>query len=506
MKTYLTLFIALLCACASAAVKLPSIFSDNMVLQAEAPVAIWGKAEPNSTIEIAFLGQLKKTDADAKGAWRLKLDAMPKNKTPQNLQIFESGKLSKTIKNVLVGEVWITGGQSNMEMTAGECNGFAEALKKIDHKIFRSFMQERFNHGLEPKDDIGAGQWIIAGEAGTNGMSAISFFFGDLLVRGLDTPVGVVQTAVGGTSMVSWTPQEVMQKNPAFKGKLDDYAKRLAAYDYEAALAKWKAEKAEYEKQVAQAKAEGKTPPVISTYLSREPYKEGPDTFRYPAGLYNGKVAPLAGYTARGFLWYQGESDANSNFKGMFNALIDSWRDKWNAPEMPFLFVQLTSYAPATTWPETRKAQEEIAKSKKHVYMAVTIDLGEEKQIHPKDKNIISKRLYEIALANIYGYKDVKPYGPFFKSAEIKGAQADVALMTFGKKLKLEGEPRGFEVLVEAKWVPAKAELVKGGVKVTSSDGKPVSGVRYLWKNWARPDACIFSEDGLPLAPFAFSK
>ncbi len=515
-KLFLLISTLLLSVSLNAEVILPSIFSKNMVLQQGQKVKIWGKATPKSHVEIIFAGQRKAANVGEDGKWVAYLDSLEKNKTPQVLSVLENGKEVHAITNVLVGEVWVTGGQSNMEMSAGECSkqGFDDVLAKIDHTLFRSFQQDRFPHSATPLDTNKDGKWIIIGSVGSGGISAVSFFFGEELVRRLDSPVGVIQTAVGGTAMRSWLPMGAMEGNPAFASQLEDYKKRLAAYDYNKAYAEWQKAKADWEAKIEELKAAGKPLPNTPTGISRAPYPESPDTFRYPSGLYNAKVAPLAGFAAKGFLWYQGESDSsNPNFQQMFETIVDTWRKEWNSPEMPFLFVQLTSYdVKSNAWVNARRFQEAVTKSRKNVEMAVTIDLGEETEIHPKDKMQVAERLTLLALSNVYKVSKISPYGAFFKSVKFDKNSATLTFDTFGKTLTAKNEITGFEVLLEgSNWVGASAKLKGNEIVVTAPKDGKISGVRYLWLNWAKPLASVFVKaegakppcPDLPLAPFS---
>ncbi len=516
MKKLIVLSIALaaIAMAVNAEIVMPKIFSDNMVMQRNAPVKIWGKADPNSRVAVEIGNIRRISGADKDGFWSVTLPPLLVSDKPRELTIYENGKPARVIENVLVGEVWVSGGQSNMEMTLGESNEYAEAKSRAGkNSSFRIFEQGRIDFSKERRwDSAPQSGWRIASKEEVGKFSAVAYLFGEKLLNELKMPVGIIQTSLGGTKMCCWLSREDMKGVEAFEKQMENFDSQMEGFEGETVkrlAAEYAAKVAKYNEEKAAAKAAGKpfkkpAPGKFTEYGNRY-------TFHIiPEYLFNAKVAPLAGYTAKGFIWYQGESDANAvnndDFAKMFGRLITSWRKYWGNDDMPFIFVQLTSYSTQNKWPETRLLQEKTAKELDDVYMAVTIDLGEEKNIHPKDKPEVARRMAIIALDKVYG-KDMGDISfPALEEVSYNGSKAKLEFELDGK-LKFEGSPRGFETLSEGKWSQADAKISgEKTVEISSKDGSAVEGVRYLWKCWAKPDACLFGENGLPAAPFSDKK
>lgn len=488
-------------------IKMPRIFGDHMMVQREEPVNVWGMADAGAKVEVDFAGQKVSTKAGADGRWYARLKPMKASAQPRTMKIFENGKESKTIEDVLVGEVWIAGGQSNMAFGLNGMEDAKSVVEKADLVKVRYFNQPKNNPQPVPQfDTADDSKWHVCSAQNAGGMSAVAYTFAQRLALALDVPVGIVQTAVSGTPMRSWIPIEEFENNPLFGDSYKNYQARLKKWDYEAELKKWNEFVRTYPERVEKAKAEGKEPPpqwTISDTL--KPWKDSPDGFRKPSNLYNGRIAPLVNFTARGIIWYQGENDnLRTGFKDQFKGLIEIWRKLWRKPDMPFLFVQLPSWT-CVNWEYMRWDQFRTCKELKNVGMAVAIDTGLEDDVHPFDKLPFIERLSKIALRDVYGKKDALGYGPLFKSAKISGDRAKVDFYMFGKKLVVKGEPRGFEVLLaDGKWVPAVAKQSGNSILVKSAnpDDKKIAGVRYLWKDWARPNVCIYNDADIPAPGF----
>jgi len=511
MKKILVMVSAfLVCAVSFAEIIMPKIFSDNMVLQRGEPVKIWGKASPNASVEVKFGKVSQKVKASEAGKWSLFLPSMKANKENQTLQIFENSELGKEIQNVLVGEVWIAGGQSNMQWTLNNSNDGEKAKARANYPTMRFFLQRVDAIAAESQEDSPAGAaWIIASPDTVFGFSAIGFYFIEKLMQDLDIPVAIVETPLGGSIMAVWLTREDMEGIESYQERIKLFDERNANYNYEKALEnqkiafeKWKQERDE---AVKEGKPFKKGPP-------REPRKEAAGEPQVmPAYLYNAKIAPIKGFTARGFIWYQGESDATQKvgeFVEKFERLIDSWRKYWGKKDMPFYFVQLASFGPAD-WAETRWQQYLTSKKMKNVELASAIDLGTEDDIHPRQKTEVGVRLANIALKNVYDKKDIYPFGPEMKSVSYKDDIAVVSIDSLKRKLIEKGEPRGFEVLIDGKWIDAietTFDAKKKTISIKSPDSKEVKGVRYLGKHWSQPDVYIYSEDDLPMLPFIDKK
>jgi len=513
LKISASIAVSLFATALYAEVKLPRIFSDNMILQRDCDVKIWGKADKGATVEVEFMGQKKAVTAGKDGNWIVILNPLKAEKAPQEIKIYENGKEAAKVKDVLVGEVWITGGQSNMAFGMGNVQDGKKIIEASNYHDIRYFFNSGSNTAKTPQEDVDAKcGWVYATPQTAANFSAVSYLFALNLRNALNVPVGVVTTAMSGTPMVSWVSQEVFDSSPNFaerKKKFDDI---IAKYDYEKVIAEWEKECEEFDAKVAQAKAEGKNPPQRPYKLTElhKPWPDSPEAFRTPCRLFNAKVAPLTQFAARGFLWYQGENDAstgaNNTFELQLAGLIETWRTLWGKADMPFIYIQLPSFT-NKGWPDTRLKQTQVFNTVKHTGMVVTIDLGEEKDVHPKDKIPVGKRAANIALKDVYGFKDIVAYGPAFKAASFKGKFAKIEFDLGNSKFKdPQGEITGFEVLSNGKWVNAKATLKGNAVILESTDGGNVKGARYAYKDWAKPLVNLFNENELPAAPFLFEE
>jgi len=510
-KTFLVSVVAaLFFAAAQAEIKLPSIFSDNMLLQRGAAVKIWGKADAGAKVEVAFAGQKKSAKAGADGKWSVFLDKMQADKTPREMSVSENGKVSKTVKNILVGEVWIAGGQSNMGFTLKNCDDAKKHIASSANPLIRYFSQNTASMSKKPREDSLNGKWTECSPEASPNYSGVAYFFARALAQDLDVPVGVVFAALGGSRMIAWLPAEYVDAIPYTKKVQAEFLEKSRNYSYDEAVEKYKKAVAKWKKNADALKAKGKKPP-------RKPFAPNKTSpwrpTATPVYLYNSAVAPIAGFGARGVIWYQGESDSNGepleSFNEQFDLVVKSWREKFGNPDLVFIETQLASYcAPQRDWGLTRWKQYLATKSIPRCHMANIIDCGDEHDIHPKDKLTVGTRLEKVALREVYGKKAVRPYGPIMASVKYTPAAAEITFALDGAKLVGKGEPRGFELKIGGEWKSANAELAGQKVKVSpAGNGKEkIEGVRYLWKNWARPDVWLFGSNDLPAMSFTHEK
>jgi len=497
---------------AQAEIKMPSIFSDNMVLQQGMPIAVWGKAEPNAAVSVKFAGAQAEAKADALGKWRAELPALKANSSPAVMEILEDGKAAFKISNVLVGEVWVTGGQSNMAFLLRSCDTAKEATARANYPLIRYFNQRGVALSETPQEDFaqGAAAWLETTPETAGDFNCVAFFFAERLNQELKIPVGIISTAHGSAPMRTWLPRDEMEKSDNFKGILADDAKRMKDFDYDAEVKKQNELNAKYENALAKAKTEGAKAPSAPKTGKYNPsyvlYKKFPEGFRSPSALYNGKIAPLAGYTVRGILWYQFEADSygvsleTSDLQ--LEGFIEIWRKLFGNEETPFIFVQLPSFGKVETWNAGRENQTKAYQNTPNSYMVVTLDTGDKDDIHPKDKYQVGLRAGNVALGKVYKQPIPYPLSPMFKSAKYKGESALINYETGGRNLVFKGEPKGFEVLVGGKWVEGMAKLKNGKLTVCSKDGAQIEGVRYAYAAYAKDIVSLFNEDGLPAAPF----
>lgn len=496
-----------------AEIKMPKIFGDNMVFQAGKPVKVWGSAEPNAEVSVKFGKYEKSATASGDGSWSVKLPSMRPDKNPKELLVFENGKESKKIANVLVGEVWVLGGQSNMEWKLIPTTDGEAAAKRADYPILRCFQQDGRSMAETPQKDFPDGaKWVVCTPKTAPSFSGVGFYFAEKLMKDLDVPVAVIYTPLGATSMACWIPEKNMSDCDALKKQFDKFKKESAGYDYKKALDAHNKKIADFDAKVAKAKAEGKKVPSVPWDFRIPPNKFSTWKFFWiPAYHYNAKVAPLDGFAVRGVLWYQGESDSTiwmlDNFQRQFEILIGAWRELLGDEDLPFLFVQLASYGTRADWAETRWAQYNTARDMENVFMANIIDLGEEKDIHPKNKTDVGLRLEKIAMRKVYGESDAKAFAPTMKNVEYSNAVAVVDFDCDDAEIEGRGNPRGFEVLVNGEWLkPSGAKIENGKVVLYSPNAYSIDGVRYLWKSWAQPDVWIFDSNGLPAVSFKHLK
>jgi sialate O-acetylesterase len=497
--TLMTTFILLLglSFLADADVKLPAVIGDNMVLQRGMETPIWGMAEPGERVTVAMGDQQAADTADKVGKWMVKLHPLDAG-GPFEITVTGNNKI--TLNNVLVGEVWVCSGQSNMQMSVKNSMNAEKEIAESNYPMIRLFSVKR-KVADEPQDDT-EGSWVECGPETVGWFSAVGYFFGRLLHRELDVPVGLIHTSWGGTPAESWTSKETLESDPVLKPVLDRWAKIMDAYPaakkaYDEKLAQW-------EQEAQKAKDEGKPVP-------RKPWRPtGPDSPHKPTSLYNGMIAPLLPYAIKGAIWYQGESNAGRAYlyRKLFPMMIYDWRKAWGQGDFPFLFVQLANFTKIqptpveSAWAELREAQL-MALSLPNTAMAVIIDIGEANDIHPKNKQDVGRRLALGALAIAYDF-DLVYSGPIYKSMTIKGNKARLTFDHVGDGLKADGGGplKGFAIAgPDLKFVWAEAKIVDDNKVVVWSDQvSHPTAVRYAWEN--NPQCNLYNSAGLPASPF----
>jgi sialate O-acetylesterase len=480
-------------------IKLPALFGDHMVLQQGKPDKIWGWADPGEDITVAISGQTKTAKAGADGGWYVTLDPLPAG-GPHALSV--KGKNEIKIEDVLVGEVWICSGQSNMQWDVRASND--PDLESLAAKFPRIRLISVPQVGTdEPQKDF-QGRWEACTPDTVKGFSAVGFFFGRQLHQTLEVPVGLIDDAWGGSACEAWIRRDVLAADPKYQPLLARWAEIETAYpqaraEYEKKLAEWK-------DSAEKARAEGKTPP-------QQP--QNPDGAMRgnsrPANIYNGVLKPTIGYGIRGAIWYQGESNAGRayQYRDLFPLMIKSWRDEWGIGDFSFYWVQLADFMAEqpepgeSAWAELREAQTMTLSRLPNTGQAVIIDIGEGKDIHPRNKQDVAKRLARWALARDYGLS-VSCQSPTYKGM---GKADGKVVLTFdhaGSGLRTfdVGEPRGFAIAgADRKFVWAKAKIAgRDQIEVWADGVAAPEAVRYAWAD--NPVANVYSSDGLPLTPF----
>lgn len=475
--------------------RLASPFTDHAVLQRDSAVPVWGKAEPGTKLTVQFAGQEQVATADPMGKWSVKLEPLPASAEGREL-IVKSEAESAKISDVLVGEVWICSGQSNMAWSVKQSLGGDEAIAAAGDGQLRLFNAQSRAEDL-PQESIG-GQWAVDSSQSAAGFSGVAYFFGKELRAKLGVPVGLIRSAVGGTVAEAWTPKGDLEANPTLQPLLEQQAKNVAAYP--AQLAAWKEKEAEHlknwEAEVAKAKAENKPEP-------RKPAAPADPALsaNRPSALYNGSIAPFVPYALRGAIWYQGEANSGrgQQYQTLFPAMITGWRKAWGRGDFPFLFVQIAPHNRMS--PEVREAQRLTVQTTQNTAMAVTIDVGDAADIHPRAKQPVGQRLALAARALAYGEKVVYS-GPDYDSISVTGNKASLGFKHVGGGLVAkEGGLQGFTIAgADGNFVPAKAEIVGETVVVSSDAVSAPIQVRYGWVNV--PVGTLWNKDGLPASPF----
>jgi len=479
---------SILCCCeiCSAAPHLPRVFSDNMVLQREEPVPVWGWADSGEKVTVAFAGQEKTATADQDGRWKVVLDPLAKSSTPGVLAVRGSGQV--LIQNVLVGEVWLCSGQSNMEWSVAGSKNAPEEIAKANYPNIRHF---KVDHRVAqtPQTD-GPGAWTVCSPLTVRTYTGVGYFFAREISAKLDVPVGLIHAAWGGTEAEAWISGAALEKEAEFKPILEDFAKKIADYP--------RAQK-EYEEKLGRWTASNKAgaPPALPI---------GRESQHSPAGLFNGMISPLIPFSIRGVLWYQGEANRGRAvaYRTLFPSLIHDWRRVWDRNDMPFLFVQLANIGPLlaqpkdSNWALLREAQR-MALSVPHTGMAVAIDLGGVEMTHPTNKQDVGLRLALIALGGVYG-KDVAYSSPLYESMSTDG---NIIRLKFDKAgLVVKGAKlEGFAIAgTDRRFVWGDAKLVGETVEVSSPEVAAPVAVRYGWAD--NPTCNLYSDGGLPASPF----
>jgi len=480
-------------------VKLPAIFTTHMVLQRDQSDRVWGWADAGEKVSVAINGQVKKAEANQDGKWTVTLDPMAAG-GPYSLTV--NGKNTIVLDDVLVGEVWVCSGQSNMQLDVrGAIDGDLEALTAKYPRIRLISVPQVGTQ--EPQVDF-KGKWELCTPETAKGFSAVGYFFGRQLHETLGVPIGLIDDSWGGSACEAWVRRDLLEADKKYEPILAHW-KSLEANPTEANAA-YKKRLDEWKLAVEKAKEEKKPVP-------RRP--NGPeDELRgnhRPGNLYNGVLKPTIGYGMRGVIWYQGESNVGTArlYRDLFPLMIKNWRDDWGIGDFSFYWVQLADYLPEkpqptdSPWAELREAQTMTMSKLPNTGEAVIIDLGEAQDIHPRDKQNVAKRLARWALARDYKI-DVAYRSPLYRSMEKKGDKIVVSFDHVDGGLKAFDVPEisGFTVAGEdRKFVSASAKLVgKDQIEVSAEGVTDPVAVRYDWAD--NPTGNLYSQVGLPVTPF----
>jgi sialate O-acetylesterase len=515
-------YVALLAVCAasstaSANVRLPKIFSNHMLLQRGLEAPVWGWADAGEEVSVSFAGQEKSATADENGKWIVRLASLEASSKGRALVV--KGKNTITLNDVLVGDVWICSGQSNMEWATQSVINAQEEIAAAKYPEIRLFDVPGHTTAATAQSDVPGGSWQHCTPQSVAGFSAVGYFFGRHFHRETGVPVGLLGTNWGGTRIEPWTPPVGFRSVPELKGLADQVDRFDPTTD--AGKATWEAHLKNIEAWIAKTRSSL----AAGTDVNNAPQTPGFTGGGDPTAIYNSMVHGLAPYGVRGALWYQGESNGSEgvSYFHKMQALIKGWRNVWGQGDFPlyFYFVQLADFqqpndnpAGGDGWAQLREAQRQTL-TVPHTGMAVITDIGAANDIHPRNKQDVGHRLALWALRDV-AKKDVVPSGPLFKEIKVEGASIRVhfehaanGLIVGSRKNGLEPTPevkdgtlKRFAVAGEDKqWHWADAKIDGDTVVVSSKEVPKPLAVRYGFT--MNPEgANLYNKEGLPASPF----
>ncbi len=497
---------------ACAEVTLASVFTDHAVLQRDKPLPVWGKADPGEMITVALGSEKITTTTNPDGKWQVYLPAQPVSKDPLTLTL--TGKNTITRSDILLGDVWLCGGQSNMDLALGAI-GVPDEIASADLPLIRHF-RVGYHFANSPADEV-QGNWQPCSPGTAPGFSAVGYYFGKKIHAETGVPIGLLTNAVGGTNIELWISQEKLLSTPS----LESYAEtmRVSLADYQKRLSENLPAARDWVNRSTAAAKLGMPLPMPPNW----PEFPFSDKMMKPrcVTLFNGMLAPLVPFSLRGVIWYQGENNSeDALYVEKKTALISDWRELFRDPDLPFYYVQLAAWQQPDESPEgggwgmIRDLQRQCL-AIPHTGMAVTTDVGDADDIHPKNKQDVGGRLALWALRNEYGQKDLVASGPLFESIAVEGDKLRIRFSSSGGGLVTaskngtdpaiqtpDAKPKRFAIAGEdKKWIWADAEI-DGDTIILSAPGVPhPAAARYAYSS--NPEgANLYNRDGLPASPF----
>lgn len=450
-----------------------------MVLQSGMSVPVWGTAGAGEKVTVALNGQTRSASTDAGGKWTVRFTNL---KTGGPYEMTVSGNNTITIKDVLIGEVWLGSGQSNMAFTVSKARArYAGVINEEREIAAANYPRIRMFTGgpaktYEPQESI-EGEWLVCSPETVPGFSAVGYFFARDLQKDLDVPVGILTLAFGASTAESWIRRETLNSDPLLKPMLDRFDAAVQYY-----------------------RANSDAP------KQRDPVQDQ----HQPTVLFNGMINPVIPYSIRGVIWYQGESIVGGQrgvalYPHVQATLIKDWRALWGEGDFPFYIVQLAALGNASNNPRVREAQATVLSLPK-TGMAVTIDIGDPKDVHPHNKQDLGDRLSRIALANVYG-RNIEYSGPIYQTSKVESSAIRLSFShATGGLIAKDGPLKWFEIAgADQKFVAASAKIDGDTILVTSDLVSAPEAVRYAWDNY--PEGCnLYNGAGLPAAPFRTDK
>ncbi|CAN5567682.1 sialate O-acetylesterase [soil metagenome] len=500
MKNFLLVILLAVCSVAALAdVKLPDVIGSSMVLQQKQIVPVWGTADPGEAVTVAFAGQKKNAVAGPDGKWRIEMGKFSANFSPKTMTI--SGRNKIELKDILVGEVWLVAGQSNMQRLLRETANGETVQAAANHPNIRLFNASRevaFKHKTGK-----LGEWSACTPVSVAEFAAAGYYFGVELLKELNVPIGLLNSSYGGSQAEAWTPVSYLNASPDLKPTVERTAiwaaeREKVRVDYAEAIKKWREDQ-------EKAKISGARP---------APSPGVPDAlrdYRIASSIYDGMIEPLMPFAIKGVVWYQGESNEAraEQYDLLLPTMIRAWRERWGQGNFPFGIIQLPNYRGVKAEPEEapwsfiREAERRTALADKNAGLIVTIDIGEANDIHPKNKLDVGKRMAIWALKDVYGRKLTN--SPVLIKTEVKNGKIRLTFDDVGTGLKIKDGTKLDDFAIagaDKKWVWAEAKIVgKDLVEVSSPMVAAPLGVRYAFNsNPKHPN--LTNDSGLPASPF----
>ena len=481
--------------------KTADIFADNMVLQRQKSLPVWGWAKPGMKISVEFKGQKLNTVVDENGRWQVRLKPVEADSKGSAMTISWPGG-NRVIKDILVGEVWICSGQSNMERPVSRSKRGVEMITKAGNSQIRLMQVPRKTSGFPVR--AFESKWRLCDSESVKNFSAVGYYFGLELFKNMNIPIGLIESAWGGTRIVPWTPRiglAMVKQTRYFTDKI-----ATANKEYRADLKKYMPYMKKWLMQAEKDIAAGEEPAFPLKKLPAHQF----NSHTAPAGLFNGMIAPLVPFAIRGVIWYQGESNTYENMLYFYKmrALISGWRKAWGEGDFPFYFVQLPPYNySARSLPAFWEAQYQAAEEIKNCDLVFPGDVGNIRDIHPRRKFPVGKRLAMLALTNEYGKKIIDGKSPVFKSLKVEDGKLVISFKNLETGLKTSNgkAPAEFSVAGKtSKYYPAKAVIKGKTIVLNSTKVKDPVSAKYAWHNLAVPNLC--NQKGLPVLPFNTEK
>lgn len=476
-----------------ARVTLPNLFTNHMVLQREKKIPVWGNAASGEKIIVSLGKNIAETTADVNGNWMVKLKSM-KSGGPYTLKV--SGENTLEFSDVLLGDVWICAGQSNMELPVRRSTNSQKEIANSANQQIRLLTVDHLANADSTRKNVN-GVWFECNPITVEGFSAVGYYFGRTLEKELNVPIGLIDIGWNATRIEAWTSRNSLKR-------LENGKKEVASYENSAPQEDVKAMNNYTAKLKVYREAVSKGNTTVEVPEIPRPARRAPSSV---GSLYNYMIYPLLSYGIKGAIWYQGEANSKSSegaieYRKQLPNMIKNWRDDWKQGNFPFIFVQLPNFQSTGFWPLMRESMLKTYLADKKTGMAVTIDIGHKTDIHPSNKQDVGYRLALQALDIAYKKKNIVSQGPLFIAMKIKNEAAILSFQHVGSGLQARNvELKGFKIAGEDRqFYDAAATIVNDKVIVSCSKVMAPVAVRYAWEDY--PDCNLYNKEKLPASPF----